>query len=206
MESLRVCRLRGSHHRSRSHIPAAHLAGRSRRRVCIIPGSRAGLGHFHNTEPHNTEPQSRGRGISQYRTIQPRGHFHKHLAGAGNGAAFSTGRSRATASPLAGDDVGGRPVRAWTLNSINESRLPKLEVRRGRSVFPTAGRSTAASSTRRARAGAPPACISAPSVLPASRLHAPPVAAAGQGGLAPLRSRRRHWCLPTHVSGRVASC
>lgn len=33
MESLRVCRLRGSHHRSRSHIPAAYLAGRSRRRT-----------------------------------------------------------------------------------------------------------------------------------------------------------------------------
>uniref|UniRef100_A0A0E0CBB0 Uncharacterized protein n=4 Tax=Oryza TaxID=4527 RepID=A0A0E0CBB0_9ORYZ len=33
--------------------------------------------------------------------------------------------------------------------------------------------------------------------LVTGRLHAPPVAAAGQGGLAPLRSRRRRWCLPT---------
>jgi hypothetical protein len=100
-------------------------------------------------------------------------------------------------SLFAGDEVGGRPVRARKLNSINKSRPPKLEVRRGRSVFPTAGRSTAASSTRWARAGASPACISAPSVLAAGRLHAPPVAAAGQGGLAPLRLRRRCWCLPT---------
>ena len=160
---------------------------------------------YRTWEPHNTEPQSRGRGISQYRTIQPRGHFHKHLAGAGNGAAFSTGRSRATASPLAGDEVGDWPVRARTLNSINESRPPKLEVRRGRSVFPTTGRSTAASSTRRARDVALPACISAPSALPAGRLHAPPVAAAGQGGLAPLRSRRRRWRTPiwSEVRGRL---
>lgn len=62
-----------------------------------------------------------------------------------------------------------------------------MEVRRGRSVFLTTGRSTAASSTRRARDVALPACISAPSALPAGRLHAPPVAAAGQGGLAPPR-------------------
>uniref|UniRef100_A0A0E0C6I3 Uncharacterized protein n=1 Tax=Oryza meridionalis TaxID=40149 RepID=A0A0E0C6I3_9ORYZ len=136
--------------------------------ICIIPGGRVGLEHFHAIEPHNTEPQSRGRGILQYRTTQPWGHFHKHLAGTGNGAAFSTGRSRATASPLTGDEVGGRLMRARTLNSINKSRPPKLEVRRGRSVFPMAGRSIAASSMRRARAGAPPACISAPSVRPAA--------------------------------------
>ncbi|BAT07187.1 Os09g0274025 [Oryza sativa Japonica Group] len=162
-----------------------------------------------------------GQGISQYRTTQPRGHFHKHLAGTGNSAAFSIVRSHAAVSPLAGDEVGGQPVRALTLNSINESRPPKLEVRRGRSVFPTAGKSTAASSTRRVpphsrwRASQPDEAdrrgearlrgrvAAATLVPPHSRRRASQPDEGDRRGEAQLRGRTRFWS--EAVSGCGAS-